>query len=317
MSEKLDVKAAAARLFAVDDVLIICHKNPDGDTLGSAGALYHGLVAKGKNCAVLCADDIHPRYDYLQLRLYDESFEPKYIIAVDLAGPQLFGDVTAKYAPLCDLCIDHHASNTGYAKALLLEEDSSCAEVVLKVLDEMNVTITKEIANCLYTGISTDTGCFKFTNTTANTHLAAARLMDLGADTVQLNQLLFESKSRSRLEIERLALSTLEFHFEDKCALIYITREMVQVTGADGTDMEGITGIPRSIEGVGIGITMRQQTGSSYKVSVRTTSEYSAADICARLGGGGHRQAAGCEMIGNLENAKAAILAEAKKELCK
>lgn len=316
MSELLDAAGAADRLLAADDILIICHKNPDGDTLGTAGALQHGLNALQKRASVICSDEIPARYDYLGLTLFDGSYQPQYVVAVDIAGPQLFGDATYSYASRCDLCIDHHPSNTAYADALLLDAGAAaCCEVMLRVLEEMHVEITPRIADCLYTGVSTDTGCFKFTNTTPETHRAAARLMELGANVIWLNQMLFESKSRSRLEIERLALSTLEYHFEDRCALIYITREMIETTGADGTDLEGITSVPRAIEGVDVGVTMRQQPGGSYKVSVRTTQGYDASAICARLGGGGHRQAAGCEIFGELGNAKAAVLAEVEKEL--
>jgi Exopolyphosphatase-related proteins len=200
---------------------------------------------------------------------------------------------------------------------LLLQEESSCAEVMLQLLHEMDVEITPLIADCLYTGIATDTGCFKFTNTNAKTHMAAAQLIELGANTIHLNQLLFESKSKSRIELEKLVLSTLEYHFEGRCALVCITQEMLKLSGVDIDDVDGITAIPRSIEGVDIGITMRQQSKGVSKVSMRTTSEYNAAEICARLGGGGHKQAAGCEIVGNMENAKAAILAEVARVINK
>lgn len=104
---------------------------------------------------------------------------------------------------------------------------------------------------------------------------------------------------------------------EERCAIIYLTREQIEQTGADGTDLEGITAIPRMIEGVQVGVTMRQQPGGSYKVSVRTITGVNASDICARLGGGGHAQAAGCEILGSLENAKSALLAEVEKVLNK
>jgi Exopolyphosphatase-related proteins len=317
VSEVLNLKTTAGRLFTASDVLIICHKNPDGDTLGSAAALQHALMQKGKNCAIICADAILPRYDFLDIRLFNESFEPKYIISVDMADTQLFGDAMIQYADKCDLCIDHHSSNTKYAKALLLQEESSCAEVMLQLLHEMDVEITPLIADCLYTGIATDTGCFKFTNTNAKTHMVAAKLIELGANTIHLNQLLFESKSKSRIELEKLVLSTLEYHFEGRCALVCITQEMLNLSGADIDDIDGITAIPRSIEGVDIGITMRQQAKGVSKVSMRTTSKYNAAEICARLGGGGHKQAAGCEIVGNMENAKAAILAEVSRVINK
>ena len=157
--------------------------------------------------------------------------------------------------------------------------------------------MTKVMADCLYTGISTDTGCFKFTNTTPRTHRIAAELMEQGADFVGFNEVLFESKSQQRLAIERIALSHLEYHFDNRCALMYVTREEIERTGVENSDLEGITSIPRMIEGVVVGITMRQLESGSYKVSVRTSGNIDACKICAALGGGGHIRAAGVRVL--------------------
>ncbi|MEG1381838.1 MAG: DHHA1 domain-containing protein, partial [Ruthenibacterium sp.] len=142
-----------------------------------------------------------------------------------------------------------------------------------------------------------------------------AKLIDAGAQLVRLNNALFENKSRRRIEAERLALQNLEYYFDGRCAVVCLTKEQISATGADGTDLEGITGISRSIEGVQVGITMRQQPTGSYKVSVRTEVGVDASGICAPLGGGGHKQAAGCEILGSIENAKAALLAEVGRAL--
>lgn len=318
MSEILDLTAAVARLLRAENILLLSHKNPDGDTLGSAGALYHALKSIGKTAAVLCADPIHPRYDYLHLELFTGQFEPAYVVAVDVAGIQLFGDALAPYSERVDLCIDHHSSNSGYADAMLLDgESAATAEIVFRLVEVMNIQLTPQIAECLYTGVATDTGCFKFANTTARTHQVAAKLIEAGADIVRLNDILFESKSKSRLAIERKALESLQYYFDGQCALVCLTKEQIAETGADNTDLEGVTGIPRAIEGVKVGITMRQQPTGSYKVSVRTVSGYNASEICKRLGGGGHAQAAGCEILGSQDNARMALLAEVEKVLCR
>lgn len=316
MSEIIDIAAVISRLQAADDILLLCHKNPDGDTLGSAGALMWALKAQGKRVAVFCSDPIAARYGYMQLDLYDGSWEPGYVVAVDVAGIQLFGDAAAKWGDRADLCIDHHSSNSGYAYACLVEPDAAaCAEVIYELLEQMGTEITPVIADCLYTGLSTDTGCFKFSNTTARTHLIAAKVMGLRANVAKLNQLLFENKSRSLMEIERIATSHLEYHFDGRCALMYVTRDEIRQSGVDATELEGITAIPRAIEGVQVGITMRQLESGSYKVSVRTVDPVDACAIAAGLGGGGHVRAAGCEFFGNLDNAKAAVLAEVAKQI--
>ncbi|MFV0413833.1 MAG: DHH family phosphoesterase [Oscillospiraceae bacterium] len=316
MSELIDITSVVQRLLKAENILILCHKNPDGDTLGSAGALHWALKALGKTSAVFCSDPIHERYSIMQLEMFRGQFRPGYIVAVDIAGPQLFGEAAAQYADKVDLCIDHHGSNSGYADVMLLDDTAAATcEMIYEIVVALGVTPDERIANCLYTGVSTDTGCFKFANTTARTHRVAARLIDLGADIKLLNEQLFENKSKQRMAVEQLALSTLEYHFDGKCALICLTREQIASVGVDDGDLEGVTSLPRSIEGVYVGITMRQQAGGSYKVSVRTKVGTDATVICAALGGGGHKQAAGCEIIGGKENAKAAILVEVKKAL--
>lgn len=316
MSEILDLLATIGRLLRAENVLILCHKNPDGDTIGSAAALMHALKNLGKEAAVLCSDPIPSRYSYMQIEPFTGQFDPGYIIAVDVASIQLFGDSIQEYAEQVDLCIDHHHSNAGYADAMLLDSSAAATcEIMYDVLTAMNVEITPVIAKCLYTGLSTDTGCFLFSNTTAKSHMLAAKLMEAGAQVEDLNMILFESKSKGRMVIELIALQNLEYHLEDRCALIYMTREQIAESGVGPNDLEDITSLPRKIEGVQVGITLRQLPGGSYKISIRTTDGVDACAIAKRLGGGGHARAAGCELEGNLENAKAAILAEVEREL--
>ena len=205
MTESVDRQTAVLRLRGAEDVLILCHKNPDGDTIGCAGALCLALKALGKNAAVLCSDPIPSLYDFMGLELFDSSFTPGFVVAVDVASIQLFGDRNnvQKYAEHVDLCIDHHASNSGYAYETLLDPGAAAAcELMIDVIEEMGVPLTPAIADCLYTGISTDTGCFRFSSTTARTHKAAARVMEAGANIEMLNARLFESRSRGRIVIE-------------------------------------------------------------------------------------------------------------------
>ena len=207
---------------------------------------------------------------------------------------------------------------TNFSDATLLDADAAAAsEIMYDLLGQMGVEITAQIADCLYTGIATDTGCFRFANTTARSHITAAWLMEAGARASELNARLFESKKPQRVEAERLALNNLEYYFDGRCALIYLTREDILSSGVAPSDLEDLTSLPRAIEGVEVGLTLRQQPGGSYKISVRTTDEVDACAIAKRLGGGGHVRAAGCELMGNLDNAKAAVLAEVKKELAR
>lgn len=319
MSETLDLTEVLSRLLRAERILLLCHKNPDGDTLGSAAALYHALKKLGKEqVAVLCADLIPARYDYMQMERFTGQFEPGYVVAVDVASIQLFGDAVREYTERVDLCIDHHGSNAGYADAFYLDAEAcATAEIIFQLVEKMGIELDALLADCLYTGIATDTGCFLFGNTTARCHEIAAKLMQAGARVRDLNLVLFETKSRARLAIESIALSHLEYYFDDRCAMIYMTREQIESTGVEASDLEGLTSLPRQIEGVEVGITLRQLPSGSYKISVRTMPGVDACAICTRLGGGGHAMAAGCELMGGLDNAKQAILAEVERELCR
>ena len=316
MKEKISTEIASKRLIDSDNILIICHKNPDGDTIGSAGALHLALKSLDKVSAVICSDEIPNRYNYMQIEKYNNQFNPQFIVAVDVASTSLFGDAINDYTQKINLCIDHHSSNSFYADETFLNSDAGAnCENMLEIIKKMKVEITPLMANCLYTGVVTDTGCFKFMNTTKETFLVAAELIDLGAEHNKLNTLLFESKSTNRLEIERIALQSLEYYFDNKCAMIAVTKEDINEAGVELADLEGITAIPKMIEGVQFGITIRQLQSGVYKVSIRTGAKHNASLIAKQLGGGGHAQAAGCEIMGSLQFVKTAILKEIEKAL--
>ena len=318
MTEQLNVQQMAQRLMTADNILILCHKNPDGDTIGCGSALYCALKALDKNVAVLCSDAIPNRYAFTNAHMFKGEFEPQTVVAVDVASVQLFGENNGmtQFSRHVDLCIDHHAGNSGYADFTLLNGSAAAAaELLYEVINAMGVAITPHIADCRYTGLATDTGCFRFSSTTANTHIVAAKLIEAGCHVEELNTLLFDTKPRERMEAERIARNHLEYYLDGRCALIYLTRDEIEQSGVDPADLEELTSLPVSIEGVKVGLTLRQQPGGSYRISVRTAKGVDACAIARRLGGGGHSRAAGCELLGNLENAKNAILAEVEAEL--
>ena len=283
MTEQLNVQQMAERLCAADNILVLCHKNPDGDTIGCGSALCHALKALGRTAAVLCSDAVPSRYSFTAPVMFRGGFEPKTVVAVDVASVQLFGENNGvpQYTRHVDLCIDHHAGNSGYADFTLLDGSAAAAaELLYEVICEMGVEITPLIANCLYTGLATDTGCFRFSSTTANTHLVAAKLILAGAQLEELNTLLFDTKPRERMEAERIARNHLEYHLDDRCALMYLTRDEIEQSGVDPADLEELTSLPISIEGVKVGLLLRQQPGGSYRISVRT-----AKGVIAKLRG--------------------------------
>ena len=318
MTEQLDVQQMAQRLLAADNILILCHKNPDGDTIGCGSALYYALKALEKTTAVLCSDAIPSRYAFTNPRLFKGEFEPRTVIAVDVAGLQLFGENNGvpQFARHVDLCIDHHGSNMLYADKVWLEPDSaSTAEMIYLLLAARGDEITPDIASCLFTGVTTDTGCFRFSNTTVRTYEIAAKLAELGADTYNIIQVFFETKTKTYAALERLALDSMRMYFSDRCALICITQDMYKRSGSDESETDRIANLPRQIEGVLVGITMRELKDGSYKASVRTHGDIDASSICKRLGGGGHMGAAGCTLYGSKQQAINSLLKEVQAEL--
>ncbi len=312
---KIDVRECASLLKEYDNYLILSHRNPDGDTLGSAFALKRALDLMGKKAFVKCVDPMHHKYSYLWEGIDNTEFTFDKVIAVDVADKKLLGEsFESLYGDNVWLCIDHHMSNREYAENLLLEDKAAAAVVIYEVICELGVAMTPEIASCVYTGLATDTGCFMFSNTTPTVHRIAADVMEKGADYVNINRLMFETKSLSYLRLEQMAVSSIESYFDGKCAIMTITRKMFEESGSSSTECDGIAALPRKIEGVKIGITIRERHNGSYKVSMRTVEPYDAAKICGKLGGGGHSAAAGCEFECPLDEVKATLLNIIKAE---
>ena len=313
--KRIDPKEAGALLENQEELLIISHQSPDGDTVGSAAALFYALTAGGKRCRFLCADPIPKKFSFMTKQMEDAqegvSFAGKpYIVAVDVADAKLMGAALEEYKGKVDLCLDHHISNTGYAAYLCLDEGAAAAaEVVYDVLLQMGCLIDGLMASCLYTAIATDTGCFRYESTTARTHLIASELIRLGAQSSEINQRMFETKSKGRVEIERQVFDRLEYCFDGRCAIISITQEMIRQAGVSEDELEGLASLPRQIEGVQCGVTMRQtKAEDGYKISVRTTKEIDASRICQALGGGGHIRASGCTVKGDLQAVQRQIM---------
>ncbi len=298
-----------------DDYVILTHASPDGDTLGSGYALKYGLESLNKRAQVVCCDKIPHKYDYF-IEDSNVDFVPKTVVAVDVADLKLLGDIYSQFEGRIDLCIDHHISNTKYAKRLYLDSGAAAAaECVFEILDELGATFDRKTANALYTGLSTDTGCFKYASVTEKTHRIAAKLHKIGVDAAEINRIMFDTKSKNRLELEKLVLEKAEYHFGDKCMVLSVTSKMQRRTGCDLTELEGVASMSRSVEGVIAGVSIKQVAKDKFKISMRTYDPLDASNICKELGGGGHKAAAGCTLTGRLSTVKAQVLAAVKKEM--
>lgn len=312
----ITLESAAKTLLSKDKILILTHRSPDGDTIGSGYALAMALRKLGKSVKVDCTDPFPEKYSYFTDKLEKLEFDEEFVVSVDIADTKLLGEKLSDYADKIDLCIDHHGSNTKYAKEYYVEASAAAAaQVIAKLIRLMNVEFDKDIANAIYTGITTDTGCFRYTNVTAETHRIAADMIDCGAESGMINRLMFETKSRSRLEIERRVMDSIQFYLDGRCAIAYATIDMMKESGAVDSDMEGVSSMPRQIEGVMAGITLREKNNGKFKVSVRTTDELDASAICANFGGGGHKAASGCMITGTLNEAIEQIIEVVRQAL--
>lgn len=320
MKENLPVSRAAEILMQRDNITLLCHRRPDGDTVGSAFALYYALQMLGKEVRVLCADPLPEMYrylypDYTPSRVLEWPVE--YVVAVDVATADLLGGLEEKYGQMVDLCIDHHPSNTDYAALTCLWAGAAaCAEPAAAIIKAIGLPVAGRIAKCLYTGLATDTGGFRFSNTTAATMRLAAEIMESGVDTARLNTCIFESVSKAKMLAEARMMSALQFYENDRIAVMPVTLAIRAETGVTGEELEDVAGIPRKIEGVLLGITIKEHEEECH-ISLRSKEPVNADQIAAAFDGGGHRFAAGCTIRASVEEAARLLVEEARKHLPK
>lgn len=309
-------KAAAEMLLQHDSILVLMHKSPDGDTIGCGYALCLALRACGKQAQPVCSDEVPAQYSYFTDSVPTQNFTPQFIVSVDVADTQLLGDTLSVYRDKIDLCIDHHGSNKRFARYGIIEAAApACAQMLTGIIREMGVPIQGAMADALFTGLTTDTGCFRYASVTAETYRTAAYLVEQGAQNGTINRLMFETKSKAKVELEKLAMASLQYFCDEQIALICITTEMMQAAGAVDNDTESIPSLPRQIEGVKVAVTVKQKGEQDFRISLRTTEEVDASQICAQLGGGGHKAAAGCSYHGTLEETIEKMVALSVKAL--
>lgn len=305
----LTVQQTAELLRSFDNVLILTHVRPDGDTVGCAAALCAGLRALGKTAYLLpnpgLTDSTAP---YFLPYAAPAGFMPENVVSVDIAALGLFPENALPYAQRVDLAIDHHPSYEGFGKAALVRpEAAACGEIVYDILAALG-PITPEIALPLYVAVSTDTGCFAYANTTAQTHAVAAALLRTGIDYRTVNKVFFRTKTRKRLALEADMLSNMEFFDRGRVVFLYVPVSLIERIEATESDAEELSSLGAQIEGTDCAVTFRELRSGVWKLSVRTGARINATNVCRLLGGGGHAAAAGCTLEAPLAEVKHQIL---------
>lgn len=308
--KKLTRSECAQILLAHDNFSIVTHRRPDGDTLGSSAVLCMGLRQLGKNAHILENPEITPKYTHLHHGLCKPKAEAgDFVVSVDVASENMLPDCF-KGLPY-DLRIDHHGSATSFTPVELVEPGAAaCGEIIYHVLTLMGAELDIPMAEALYTAVSTDTGCFRYANTTADTLRVAAACLDAGADTFAINQALFETNSLARLKVQAWMLQNAIFLQEGKIAVCALPKAIEKEFGANEDDLDNISGFPRSIEGVKLAVTIRDEAEGKVKMSVRAVPGCDAAALCAKFGGGGHKGAAGASMTMTMAEAVKAVIAQ-------
>ena len=249
----------AQRLLAMEDVLILTHRRPDGDTIGCACALCLALRQLGKTAWVLPNEDAHGLFTpYFEGVLAPAEFVPQFVVSVDTAALGMLPGSGKTYADRIDLAIDHHGSNEGYAKQTRVDPDcAACAELLYRILVEMGVRITAPIALLRSMAIATDTGCFVYSNTTPDTHRIAAALMETGFDAQWVNKRHFRVKSLKRMQIESRLVREMDLAQNGTLVFAYVTLDLIRELEATEEDLEDISAFIGQLEGVDNAVTIR------------------------------------------------------------
>lgn len=297
-------------LLSHDNYTIVTHRRPDGDTIGSSALLCMGLRQLGKTAHILENPEITPKYAHLHRGLCKPFREEgDFVVSVDVASPGMLPDGFKSL--IFDLRLDHHGSATSFTAAELVEPGAAaCGEIVYGVLMEMGAELDIPMANALYTAVSTDTGCFRYANTTADTFAVAAACAKAGADVFGINQALFETNSLARLKVQSYMLQNAIFLQNGQIAVCVLPKAVELEYGANEDDLDNISGFPRTIEGVKLAVTLREEGTNRVKMSVRAVPGQDASALCAKFGGGGHKGAAGASMGMSLNEAIKAVIAE-------
>lgn len=308
---RLSPQEAAALLRRQDHILILTHRRPDGDTTGCAAGLCRALRQLGKTAWLLKNPDMTSiNAVYVDGLWAPEDFSPDFVVSVDVAARSLFFPAAESYIDRIGLAVDHHPSFEDFGEARCVDASrAACGEIVYEICRALG-EVTPEVALPLYAAVATDTGCFVYANTTANTHRVAAALLETGIDYFTVNKRHFRTKTRRRIAIEAELMGNAEFFHQGRGVFLTIPLSLLARTGADENDLDDISSLAGIIEGVDCGAVLRELKDGEWKLSLRTgaNGRVNATRACGLLGGGGHAMAAGATLHGTLAEVKRQVL---------
>lgn len=303
------------QLNEASSIALISHLDPDGDNLGSLTALSKSLLNLGKKVYPIEFDKIPENLKFLpNLELLSENTDINIdmIICLDCANYERLGNIDdlfnkARYR----INIDHHQSNEFYGDVNIVKKGySSTCELVFDLINEINLPIDKEISMSLLTGISTDTGRFLYSATTADTLAKASKLVEYGADMMKINELIYQSKKFEAQLLENEILSKTEI-YNDHVAIGFVMINQLNKYNVEISDIDSVINTFRDTDKIKISVLIKQQTENEYKVSFRSKGNIDVGSIAKNLGGGGHKNAAATKITGDYD----AVLNKIKEEI--
>ena len=330
LTKRLNMEEAAEWLADRDNIVILCHTRPDGDTLGSAFALCAALHLLSKRAFCLCDTRIPKRLSFLtgkagerpaeggediSLTSLPADFRWETVVSVDVAAPQLLGDYEELFGRehTVDLAVDHHQTHTYFSKQAVVDSDcSACGELIYDLVCALLKTspLPRPVAEPLYAAIVSDSGSFRFSSVTAKTHRTAAALLESGIDHAAIAERLYGCKTLAEITASRAAYNEMKLLSGGSTALVTFSAALMEKYGLTDADIEGVVNQLRDIEGVRVAVHLKARGEQTYKVSARSVPGIDISKVCALLGGGGHPCAAGCTVnAGTPEEAEAQFLA--------
>ncbi len=304
----MTITEIANELKTATAVLIFSHNRPDGDTLGSATALRLALKKLGIRADIVCNGDVPDKLKYLKgseeiTKTPDHTVRYSAHVSVDCSTEGMFTELYSFYKKnRVTFNVDHHVSNTRYAKYNYVEETASACEIIYNLIKDLNVKIDCDIADCLLTGIVTDTGAFCHSNVTDNTLYVASMLKKAGADLHKIIKLNFKNQTKQRSDLYARVISKMRYRLNGKVGIIVITKKDLEETGAVDNLTEGFIDYPLTVDTVEVAISLLETGNNRYKISLRSKGKVNVNEIASIYGGGGHVLASGAVLNGYMED---------------
>ncbi|AEV69026.1 DHH family phosphoesterase [Acetivibrio clariflavus] len=303
-------------------IAILPHVFADGDALGSSIALALALRKIGKQVKVYIEEEIPHTFEFLPGREYVEVYRGQIedydlVLILDTGDLERLGKRVEIFNSIKHTVnIDHHTTNTEFASVNLVNTKAAAVgELIYQLIKSMEISLDQDISTCLYVAVATDTGGFRYSNTTALTHQITADLINNGVDVSKISQIVFETVPYKKVKLMGLAIDTIEISENGKLAFISVTEEMMKKTDASEEDCDGLVNIARNIEGVEVAVLVRQRSKDEFKINFRSQNYVDVSAIARKYSGGGHMKAAGCTLKGNMEEIKQMLKKDIKEVL--